>query len=102
MRDSLSDFRPEFLAYLREQGYEALRTCGNSGLCAVKRFHFTWGLVVGMDFVSYDRRYCYEHKAEAIAALAAWSGDAHPGGPWIKCKGSSIDLLNPELGRQLV
>ena len=30
-----------------------------------------------------------------LAALAAWDGEEHPGGPWIKCKGAGIDLLNP-------
>ena len=35
-------------------------------------------------------------------ALRAWDGEEHPGGPWMKCKGAGIDLLNPafcQMGR---
>jgi len=52
-------------------------------------------VVVGLDAVGYQRRYCYEHAADARAALMAWDGNGHPSGPWIKCKGAGIDLLNP-------
>lgn len=54
-------------------------------------------IVVGPDPMGYSRRYCYEHATEAKAALAAWNGRDHPGGPWIKCKGAGLDLLNPAL-----
>ena len=30
-------------------------------------------------------------------ALALWDGQGHPSGPWIKCKGAGVDLLNPSL-----
>ncbi len=65
--------------------------------CAIQRFNFTTAIVVGLDPVGYSRRYCYEHAEEAEIALAAWDGQNHPGGPWIKCKGPGIDLLNPSL-----
>lgn len=64
--------------------------------CAVKKFNFTTALVVGLDGLSYQRRYCYEHRADAQTALQAWDGRGHPSGPWIKCKGAGIDLLNPD------
>lgn len=64
-------------------------------VCAVKQFNFTTAVVVGLSDVGYQRRYCYEHQADAQAALAAWDGCEHPLGPWIKCKGAGIDLLNP-------
>lgn len=64
-------------------------------VCAVKQFNYTTAVVVGLDDVGYQRRYCYEHRADAQAALAAWDGREHPSGPWIKCKGVGIDLLNP-------
>jgi hypothetical protein len=67
----------------------------NDQACATKRFNFTMALVVGLDDVGYQRRYCYEHRADAQAALDAWDGREHPPGPWIKCKGGGIDLLNP-------
>jgi hypothetical protein len=44
-------------------------------ICAVKQFNFTTAAVVGHDAIGYLRRYCYEHRAEAQAALATWAGD---------------------------
>jgi hypothetical protein len=81
-------------AFLPSQGYCQIRVVGAT-VCAFRRFNFTTGLVVGLSFEGYERRYCYEHAADALAALAAWDGQGHPGGPWIKCKGAGIDLLNP-------
>lgn len=63
--------------------------------CAIRRFNFTMAIVVGLDAVGHARRYCHEHAADAQAALAAWDGQDHPGGPWIQCKGAGVDLLNP-------
>jgi hypothetical protein len=56
------------------------------------------GLAVGLGWEGHGRRYCYEFTKDAIAALEAWDGKDHPGGPWIKCKGAGIDLLNPSFG----
>ena len=82
---------------LQAQGYSGI--CQRDGLlCAIKRFNFTTAIVVGLDPVGYQRRYCFEHAEEAERALAAWNGKEHPGGDWIKCKGGGIDLLNPALG----
>lgn len=64
-------------------------------VCGLQSFAFTTGLVVSLDPVGYERRYCYEHEADARRALAQWDGMGHPGGPWIKCKGIGIDLVNP-------
>ena len=79
---------------LLASGYTDLRVV-DGVLCAVRRFNFTTAILVGLDPVGYERRYCYEHRADARAALAAWDGREHPPGPWIKCKGAGIDLLNP-------
>ena len=84
----------ELEAFLASQGYVQLRVIGTA-VCGLHRFSFTTGLVVGLNFEGYERRYCYEHAADALAALAAWDGQEHPGGPWIKCKGAGIDLMNP-------
>ncbi|WP_285412941.1 hypothetical protein [Variovorax sp. efr-133-TYG-130] len=62
----------------------------------MKQFNYTTAVVVGIDDLGYQRRYCYEHRADAQAALAAWNGCEHPSEPWIKCKGAGIDLLNPD------
>jgi hypothetical protein len=85
-----------WLDALRAEGFSDL--CVRAGLlCAVKDFNFTTAIVVGMDPVGYQRRYCFEHAQDARHALAAWDGRHHPDGPWIKCKGGGIDLLNPAL-----
>lgn len=65
--------------------------------CAILPFVYTYAIVVGIRVEGYERRYCYEHAKDASEALKAWDGKGHPGGPWIKCKGSGIDLLNPNL-----
>lgn len=83
-----------WLDALRAQGYSDL--CVRAGsLCAICGFNFTTALVVGLDPAGYEKRYCYEHDNEARQALAAWDGQGHPEGPWIKCKGAGIDILNP-------
>jgi hypothetical protein len=81
---------------LDANGYHDVRAL-NGAVCAVGRFNFTFGLIVGLGWEGYERRYCYELEADARAALAEWDGQGHPDGPWIKCKGAGIDLLNPLL-----
>ena len=85
---------PALVEMLSSNGYTEIRLL-NGQLCAVKQFNYTTALVVGLDDVGYERRYCYEHRADALSALLAWDGREHPPGPWIKCKGGGIDLLNP-------
>lgn len=68
------------------------------GWCGVLPFAYTWAVVVNLSPDHYERRYCYEHQEDAIEGLASWPGEGHPSGPWIKCKGAGIDLLNPEIG----
>lgn len=80
---------------LSASGYTEIRVLRGQ-LCAVKKFNYTTAVVVGLDDVGYQRRYCYEHHADAQAALLAWDGHEHPSGPWIKCKGGGVDLLNPD------
>jgi hypothetical protein len=64
-------------------------------LCAIKDFNFTTAVVFDLRDRGYERRYCFEHRADATASLGGWNGRKHPGGPWIKCKGAKVDLLNP-------
>jgi hypothetical protein len=88
---------PDWTKELRDIGYEKMRLVGGL-ICAIKRFNFTTAVVVGLEATSYDRRYCFEHESDASQALADWCGDGHLSGPWIKCKGAQIDILNPNLG----
>ncbi|MCU7369977.1 hypothetical protein PEC18_03615 [Paucibacter sp. O1-1] len=85
---------PALAAFLSEQGYSELRVAG-AAVCGLHRYNFTTGLAVGLTLEGYERRYCYEHRQDACKALQGWSGSGHPNGPWIKCKGAGIDLLNP-------
>lgn len=92
-RANLNRANSDLTSVLLEAGYSDLRNLGRE-VCGIKRFNFTTAVVVGLDFAGYQRRYCYEHEADARAALLAWDGEGHPSGPWIKCKGAGIDLLN--------
>lgn len=84
------------LSMLAENGYTNIRKVGQQ-LCGLQCFMFTTGLMVGLDANGYQRRYCYEHREEALEALKTWDGTGHPSGPWIKMKGGGAELLNPEL-----
>lgn len=85
---------PDLASYLATEGYFGLRVLGGK-VHGLHMFAFTTGLMVGLSESSYERRYCYEREEDAAKALIEWDGQDHPGGPWIKCKGSGIDLLNP-------
>ena len=82
---------------LLASGYSDIRSTRGL-LCAILQFNVTTALVVGLDEAGYQRRYCYEHRADARAALSVWDGRDHPSGPWIKCKGPGLDLLNSAFG----
>lgn len=94
---SLDDFDPRWLNTLAIEGYTDL-TVIEGKLCGLQPFVFTTGLMVGIEPMGYNHRYCFEFEHDARNALAAWTGDGHPGGPWIKMKGIGVDLLNPALG----
>lgn len=81
----------------KEKGYSEVREVAGQGWCGLLPFAYTWAIVVGLTPDFYGRRYCFEHQGDASQALAAWTGQGHPSGPWIKCKGAGIDLLNPAL-----
>lgn len=87
----------QLLALLSQEGYTSLRRLGGQ-LCGLQGYNFTCALVVGLEAQGYGRRYCYESDAEAAEAIRVWDGEGHPPGPWIKCKGAGIELLNPAFG----
>lgn len=69
-------------------------------LCATQDYIATRAVVVGCHPQGFERRYCYENRAQAFAALAAYKDPrCHPPGQWIKVKGyfrgKPIDALNP-------
>lgn len=69
--------------------------------CGTQDYLTTRGLLVGVGLLTpYERRYCYQNREEADAALAAYTDpNTHPTGMWIKVKGrfrgKAIDALNP-------
>tara|TARA_R110000851_G_scaffold78000_5_gene172090 strand:+ start:23550 stop:23885 length:336 start_codon:yes stop_codon:yes gene_type:complete len=78
------------------EGYKNITYVKGKGWCGVKAFMFTIGLCCGIEQVSYDHRYCYEHKDAMIPLLqlVAWGNSEEdvtedPDDPyWIKKKGS--------------
>lgn len=86
----------ELFKFITDQGYTDLRVVDGK-LCGLMQMSFTHALVVDMTWAGYARRYCYEHKSDALMALNIWDGADHPSGPWIKLKGIGVDLLNPLL-----
>lgn len=72
---------------LWEEGYLVTNRIEGHGLCGVLPMAFTYGLMLGLTETGYESRYCYEHRDDAIHALAIWDGTGDPPGPWIKHKG---------------
>ena len=74
-----------------------LRQLPSGKWIALHPFLFTVGLLVGVERVTYERRFCYpyERVAEAVYAVKNWDGNGDPPGRWIKEKGLGIDRSNP-------
>lgn len=60
--------------------YIHLRELPDGRLCGVMRLMFHWTLHVGIDFVGYADRYCYETLSGALLALERWDGTGDPEG----------------------
>jgi hypothetical protein len=77
-------------AMVEHWGFRRVRDVPGRGDCAVQRFVFTAGLLVGVRlerlWIEYEARYCYETAHEAVQALDAWDGQGDPPGDWIKEK----------------
>lgn len=81
---------------LFENGYIVTRDVPSKGLCGVAAMAYTYGLMVDCTEEGYESRYCYERREDAVQALANWTGDGDPPGPWVKHKGGAIpDRLGP-------
>lgn len=85
LRDFLTDLGYTDLHIVRGQ------VCGLMGLDLVA------GLAVGLEMAGCEAVYTYENASDARAALAAWDGQGHPPGPWIRLigKGGRVDVRNP-------
>lgn len=83
------------LAWVEALGYRQPRQIPGVGICAIRPFLFTGGLVVGIDQFGYYGRYCYASLTEAILAIETWSGNGDPPGSWIKFKSTQEERLGP-------
>jgi hypothetical protein len=83
------------IEYLKSEGYYEIREIPGIGVCGLRKFIFTTGLVIGMDENLYYGRYCYAKESDASKALKEWDGKGDPSGPWIKYKGSPEERSNP-------
>jgi hypothetical protein len=86
-----------FIDYLKTEGYQNIKEIPGKGICGLRDFIFTTGLIIGMDEVGYFGRYCYGSKEEALAAINSWDGQGDPPGDWIKYKGNGGERSNPNL-----
>lgn len=84
---------------IKSEGYTNLKEISGK-MYGIYRFIFTTGLVVGIDEVGYESRYCYKHHNDAVKALNDWDGIGDPSGNWIKHKGAGIDRSNPNYEKE--
>lgn len=70
------DASAALIEVLLSSGYTGIRRL-NEQWCSLKQFNYTTAVVVGLDDVGNQRRYCYEHWTDAQAALVAWDGREH-------------------------
>lgn len=80
---------------LKNEGYYEIKEIDGKGTCGLFRFMFTTGLVIGIDEIGYEGRYCYSTEREAIDAINSWKGLGDPPGLWIKYKGRTGERSNP-------
>ena len=94
MKLVIGEIDPDLIAFLAEEGYIALRLMPDGSVAGVNPFIFTHGLCTRLDFGGYHARWCYPSRDDALIALAIWSGEGDPPGPWIKQKGP-VERRNP-------
>jgi hypothetical protein len=87
--------KEKLVNYLKSEGYSEIKEIPGKGICGLRDFIFTTGLMIGMTEVGYYGRYCYSTESEALEALNTWDGEGDPPGPWIKYKGAPYERSNP-------
>lgn len=83
---------------LSDLGYYRPRLLPTGEWAALQQMLYTTGLFVMFKddpLAGWRTRYCYEKGADAREALAVWSGEGDPPGPWVKQYPE--DRLNPIL-----
>jgi hypothetical protein len=95
------DFTQEelnLIQYLQTEGYYEFRKVPNHGICSLRDFLFTTGIIIGLTNDSYFGRYCYSNKQEASEQLKNWDGIGDPKGNWLKYKGIGGERENENGG----
>lgn len=90
----------DLLAALTENGYGMIMRIPGRGVCGIARMTFTVGVFYGLGPHSYQGRYCFETKFEAIESLFNWDGNSDPPGDWIKHKGAGGEYSNPNYRKE--
>ena len=85
----------DVIKYLKSEGYTGIKEIPGVGICGLRSFIFTTGLIIGMNEIGYFGRYCYKTSQEASDALKSWDGSGDPPGNWIKYKGHEGERENP-------
>ena len=90
--------KEELIKFLEKEGYYGIKEVEGRGLCGLRQFIFTVGLVEGLSEHGYQGRYCYPNHLirDAVVALAVWDGEEDPVGDWIKYKGIRGEYENPK------
>jgi hypothetical protein len=79
---------------VRSEGYYNFVKIPNKGICALREFMFTTGIIVGISEHLYYGRYCYSSQTEAKKELNSWNGEGDPSGNWLKYKGEGGEREN--------
>jgi hypothetical protein len=89
----------ELISYLESEGYHQIKEIKGRGLCGLREFVFTIGVVEGLTEDSYEGRWCYpkENGAEAYLAMSIWDGESDPPGNWVKYKGRRGEYTHPKI-----
>lgn len=70
----------EMSALCTANGYTDYGMYANGVDACIANFIFTWAILADLHRGGYERRWCYESYADALAALQAWNGDGEPSG----------------------
>lgn len=58
-------------------GYSALRVF-NEKICGLHRFAYTVAVVVGLDRIGYEKRFCFDNLSYALSFYQGWDGLTEP------------------------
>lgn len=88
----------ELIQFLKTQGYYEFRKVPNRGICSLRSFLFTTGIIIGLNKHTFFGRYCYSNEEEASVELKNWDGEGDPKGNWLKYKGIGGERENENGG----